>query len=142
MSPLDQQRGSHTLRPPTDRARFVLATVRQQRSVERGEIRCLRERHPVVAPKGPDFVLHAAFLVAFARRAELRLEPPMRPKRVEAGRLFPAKAPDNPLDRRFEVVVAHAVEDPTEVGKGALLRLKKSLLRGAPIGPMERRAPG
>src|SRR5712691_10200187 len=105
MSALDQQGGSDTLDPPTDRARFVLPTPCQQLRVELREIGRLRHRHKVVPAKGPHLVLHPAFLVPFARRTKLGLEPPMRPKRVEAGRLLAPKAPDNALDGRFEVVV-------------------------------------
>src|SRR5205823_13271267 len=107
---------------------FALAPPSQQLNVKLVGIGSLRTRHHMIAPEGPDLVLHPAFLMPFPRRTELRLEPPVGSKRVETGRLLPPKAAQNPLDGGLQVVVAHPLKNPAEIAKGNLVRFQKRLL--------------
>ena len=137
---LDRHRLADRLRPPVDHARLVGATPGQQLRIQRVEVRGLGQRHPVIPPEVARLAFHAALLVAFPRRAKLRVEVPVGAKREEPRRLLASESSQDCADCTREIVVAEGREHASEVRERALVRVEKRLLRGPRISTVDRRA--
>ena len=61
----------------------------------------------------------------------------MGAERHKPGGLLSPGAPQDPLHRRPEVVVAEPVEYTSEIAEGVLVGVQKCLLRGMQVGPVE-----
>ncbi len=136
---LDRHRLANGLGPPVDHARLVGATPGQQLRIQRVEVRRLGQRHPVIPPEIARLAFHAALLVAFTRRAKLRVELPMGAKRQKPRGLLASESPQDFADRTGEIVVPQRREHAPEVVERALVRFEKRLLRRPRISAMERR---
>src|SRR5258708_2948820 len=98
-------RRAHQLTASGDLALFILATGGEQLRIEAGEVRRLRQRHPVIAPEVAGLAFDAALFVSFVGRAELARKPPVRAERDEARGFLATIAAQDLLHRAFQVVV-------------------------------------
>src|ERR1700692_444359 len=91
--------GAYALAPLADPTLFILPRTFQQELVQGIPVGSLRYRHHVIPTKISPFSFHTALLMSFSRRAELRLEAPMRSKSDESCRLFSLVSAQNLLNR-------------------------------------------
>src|ERR1035437_9656911 len=125
-----------------DQTLLVVPVSFQQEQVQGLPAGNLRDGHHVVPAKVSAFSFHAALLVAFSLRAELRLETPMRSEGDESRRLLPLVAPQNLLHRTLQVVVSQDSKYSTEIEKRSFMRFQKRLLAGVREGAMKSSSAG
>ena len=123
--------------PVADRAPLVGSATGQHLRVQIRQVPSLGYRHQVIPAEVARFALDTAFLVAFARGAELRLKLPVRSKRDEPFGLFTPMAPQDLLHRAGQVVIAQQSKYSGKIAEPQFVRLKECLLRRPRIGPME-----
>src|ERR1700738_618763 len=137
MLSLDEHRRADRLRTPLNHPALVFLRTRGQQQVQFLQIPNLRHWHQMIPPKLPAFAFHAAFLMSLARRAELRLEPPVRTESNEPCSLLPLMSPQDFLSRTLQVVVTQYAEHPAKISECQLVRFQECLLVGMWIGPMK-----
>lgn len=81
MLSLNEHRCSYRLIASCNHTVFVLLAGGKQLRVEIIEIISDRHWHPVVPAKVTALAFHSTLLMRLARRAELRVKPPVRPRR-------------------------------------------------------------
>src|SRR5712692_845886 len=137
MFPLHGHRRADWLRMPLNHPALVFLRTRRQQQVQLFQIPDLRHRHQMIPPELPSFAFHTAFLMPLTRRAELRLESPVRTESDEPRRLLPLMAPQDFLYGTLEVVVTQHSEHATKIGERQFVRLQERLLVGVGISPMK-----
>src|ERR1019366_3415770 len=133
---------ANRLGPLPDQTLLIVPGSFQQEDVQGLPTGNLRDRHHVVPAKVSAFSFHPALLVAFSRRAELRLETPMRSEGDESRRLLPLVASQNLLHRTLQVVITKSLENPREISERQFVRFQKRLLAGVREGAMESASTG
>src|SRR5262249_30318382 len=116
---------------------FLVAASGQQQRIELDKIAGIRQRYPMIAPKVTGFALDAALLVRFFGCAELTLKTPVRAEGDEARGLLAAIAPENLLNRAFQIVVSEDPKHSAEVTECQLVGFEERLLGGALVRAME-----
>src|SRR5713226_2770040 len=142
MLALDRQRLTHRLHATVDAACLILAAASQQQGVQILQVACRGHGYQMIAPKGPDFAFYATLFMALARRTEACLEIPVGTERHEARRFLAAKAAQDLLHRRAEVVVAQTAKRTPQVVKSQLVGFQERLLRRSQVGSLKCRPTG
>src|SRR5262249_43357700 len=111
--------------------------AREERQIDPFQCRRARNRRERLSPQRFAAGLHAAFVVAFARPTDARLEEVMRRGRHKARRQRPLTPDENPGDRRLEIVVRQPGRHAAEVRERAHVAIEKADLVLPLVDPRE-----
>lgn len=113
------------LGPLSDDPLLIVPRAFPQQHIEFFPTGHLRYRHRMIPAKVPAFSFHATLLVAFARRTELGLKPPMRSEGDESHRVLSLVPAQNPFHCTREVVIAKLFKYAAKISEPPLVRFQK-----------------